>query len=130
VTGAPLGTAIPTLPARDFDVTAGFYGALGFTERGRWSGEYLIVVRDDLELHFFVDGDVDPYTTSAGCYFRVPDAPALWDEWSAAEAALPVSDRGIPRLQGPPWDTDYGLREFALVDPDGSLIRVGSPVAR
>jgi hypothetical protein len=24
-------------------------------------------------------------------------------------------------------DTDYGLREFALVDPSGNLIRVGSP---
>jgi hypothetical protein len=24
-------------------------------------------------------------------------------------------------------DTDYGMREFALVDPSGNLIRVGSP---
>ena len=26
----------------------------------------------------------------------------------------------------PPADTDYGLREFALVDPNGNLLRVGS----
>ena len=26
-----------------------------------------------------------------------------------------------------PTDTDYGMREFALVDPTGNLIRVGSP---
>jgi catechol 2,3-dioxygenase-like lactoylglutathione lyase family enzyme len=130
VTGAPLGTAIPTLASQDFDITAGFYGLLGFAERGRWGGEYLIVMRDTLELHFYEDRAVDPYTTNACCYFRVVDAPALWEEWTEVGPALPVSHRGIPRLQGPPWDTDYGLCEFALVDPDGSLIRVGSPVGR
>jgi hypothetical protein len=26
-----------------------------------------------------------------------------------------------------PVDTDYRMREFALVDPSGNLIRVGSP---
>jgi catechol 2,3-dioxygenase-like lactoylglutathione lyase family enzyme len=124
--GAPLGTAIPTHPSRDLDDTADFYAPLGFSERGRWD-EYLIVVRDTLELHFFLDAAVDWATTTAGCYLRVADAPALWDAWAAA--GVPVSHRGAPRLQGPPWDTDYGLREFALVDPDGSLVRVGSPVA-
>jgi hypothetical protein len=28
----------------------------------------------------------------------------------------------------PPQDTDYGMREFALVDPSGNLVRVGSPL--
>ena len=26
----------------------------------------------------------------------------------------------------PPNDTDYGMREFALVDPSGNLLRIGS----
>jgi hypothetical protein len=30
----------------------------------------------------------------------------------------------------PPTDTDYGLRELALVDPSGNLLRVGSPTWR
>ena len=34
------------------------------------------------------------------------------------------------RLHGEPAETDYGLREFALVDPDGNLVRIGSPVGR
>jgi len=25
----------------------------------------------------------------------------------------------------PPTDTDYGMREFAVVDPSGNLVRVG-----
>jgi hypothetical protein len=28
----------------------------------------------------------------------------------------------------PPVDTDYGIREFALVDKSGNLVRVGSPI--
>jgi hypothetical protein len=28
----------------------------------------------------------------------------------------------------PPVDTDYGIREFALVDRSGNLVRVGSPL--
>jgi hypothetical protein len=28
----------------------------------------------------------------------------------------------------PPGETDYGIREFALVDKSGNLVRVGSPV--
>jgi hypothetical protein len=27
-------------------------------------------------------------------------------------------------------DVDYSMREFALVDPDGNLLRIGSPVGR
>ena len=29
----------------------------------------------------------------------------------------------------PPATTEYGLVEFALVDPDGNLVRVGSPLS-
>jgi hypothetical protein len=28
----------------------------------------------------------------------------------------------------PPADTDYGIREFALVDRSGNLLRIGSPL--
>jgi hypothetical protein len=29
-----------------------------------------------------------------------------------------------------PMDADYGMREFALVDRSGNLIRVGSPLTQ
>jgi uncharacterized glyoxalase superfamily protein PhnB len=29
----------------------------------------------------------------------------------------------------PPEDKPWGMREFAVVDPDGSLLRIGTPVA-
>jgi hypothetical protein len=36
----------------------------------------------------------------------------------------------IPRLHGAPEDTEYELREFALIDPDGNLLRIGSFLQR
>ena len=56
---------------------------------------------------------------------RVDDADALHDEWHAV--GVPRDPATGSRLV-PPVDTDYGLREFALVDPSGNLVRVGSPL--
>jgi hypothetical protein len=46
----------------------------------------------------------------------------------ADQSALGLPGGGIPRLHGEPEDADYGLREFALVDPDDNLLRIGSPL--
>jgi catechol 2,3-dioxygenase-like lactoylglutathione lyase family enzyme len=119
-----LGVA-PILPSRELAATAAFYERLGFSQSGLWPDEYLIVMRGEVGLHFFFAPDVDPFASIAGCYLYVADADALFAEF--ARLGLPGS--GIPRLQGPPHDSDYGLREFALVDPDGNLLRIGSFIA-
>jgi catechol 2,3-dioxygenase-like lactoylglutathione lyase family enzyme len=118
-------TVAPILPSRDLEATAGFYEELGFERRGLWPGEYLIVMRWDLGLHFFHHPQLDPWTSIAGCYLYVKDADALHAEF----AALGLPDSGIPRLHGTPEDADHGLREFAVVDPDGNLLRIGSFLA-
>jgi hypothetical protein len=58
------------------------------------------------------------------CYLRVGDADAVHTEWEAI--GVPRDDATGSRLE-PPMLTDYGMREFALVDPSGNLVRVGSP---
>jgi catechol 2,3-dioxygenase-like lactoylglutathione lyase family enzyme len=121
----PDARAIPILPARDLGATAEFYERIGFEEVGHWP-EYLILQRWPLELHFYSAADVDPATSIAGCYLRVESADLIWDEVAATD--LPQRDSGFPRLQGPVATTDYDMREFAVVDPDGNLLRVGSPV--
>jgi hypothetical protein len=68
---------------------------------------------------------VDPLTTDAGCYVRVVDADTLYLEWQ--EVGLVEAPATGSRLV-PPSDTAYGMREFALVDPSGNLVRVGSPL--
>lgn len=76
-------------------------------------------------MHFWDAPDVDPLTTDASCYIRTNDADALFREW---EQAGVQSDPGTGSRLMPPVNTDYGMREFALVDKSGNLLRVGSPL--
>jgi hypothetical protein len=109
--------ATPNLPSRDFEATAGFYAALGFTVRFRDSG-WMILSRGPLELEFY-PVEHDPWTNWSSACFRVGDLDGLFSAFS--EAGLPTSHRSIPRLTAP--EEQDGLRMFALVDPDGNLIR-------
>ena len=113
--------AIPILPSRSIDATVEFYRRLGF-EGGphEFNSAYAILRRGQIELHFFEHAALVPAESFAGCYLRVRDVESLHQAF--ASAALPST--GIPRmdaLEDKPW----GLREFAIVDPDGSLLRIG-----
>lgn len=113
--------AIPTLPSRSIAATTAFYRALGFAGGAHpFSADYAIFTRGTLELHFFTHRELVPAESSAGCYLRVRDVDGLHLEFLAA--GLPRE--GIPRLEHPE-DKPWGLREFALVDADGNLLRIG-----
>lgn len=116
---------MPILPSRDLRETLTFYERLGFENRGappeEW--DYLIIGRGGIQLHFVADPGVDPLRTAAGCFVFVDDADALHSEW--AGVGVPSDEVTGSRLQKP-VGTDYGMREFALVDPSGNLLRVGS----
>lgn len=114
--------AIPTLPARSLADTRAFYEALGFAVESFEQG-YLIATRGSLELHFFPYPDLDPAGSSFGAYLRVADVDAL----HAAFGRARLPRQGIPRLTAPE-DKPWGLREFALVDANGSLLRCGSVI--
>lgn len=117
--------AVPVLPGRDLNETLAFYERLGFENRGappeEW--DYLILGRGSLELHFSSEPGVDPLTTASMCYLYVDDANALFDEWRE----LVVGNRATGSRIVPPVVTDYGMIEFAVVDPSGNLIRIGTP---
>ncbi|SFI26649.1 MULTISPECIES: bleomycin resistance protein [Microbacterium] len=119
-----MNRAVPILLSRDLPETLGFYTALGFENRGAplptW--EYLILGRGDIELHFSGDPTVDPLRSASMCYLYVDDARALHDEWARIVVPDPTTGSRIT----PPVDTDFGLREFAVVDRSGNLLRVGS----
>lgn len=118
---------VPILPSRDLRETLGFYAALGFGNRGappeEW--DYLILGRGDLVLHFVATPDVDPLRTAGMCFAYVDDADALYAAWSPL---VPGDAAATGARLRAPVDTDYGMREFALVDPSGNLVRVGSPL--
>lgn len=105
------------LPSRDLDRTAAFYEALGFRVELQDEG-WMILRRGALEIEFF-PLDHDPWQSCFSACFRVDDLDALYQAFQ--EAGLPSDCRRIPRLTPP--EVQHGLRMFALVDPDGSLLR-------
>lgn len=119
-----LERSVPILPSRNLRESLSFYGELGFENRGmppeEW--DYLILGRGGIEIHFYPAPDVDPLKTAACCYAFVGDAQALYDEW--ANVVVPDTSTGSRLI--PPMDTDYGMREFGLVDRSGNLVRIGS----
>ena len=116
--------AIPILPSRSLPATLKFYAALGF--EGKILGaadDYAILTRGDLELHFFSHPKLIPADSHAGCYLRLANVDAMYAAFQNAK--LPRF--GIPRIdqiENKPW----GMREFALVDADGNLVRIGKVI--
>ena len=80
----------------------------------------MVLDRGNLQLEFFPMPQLDPKASWFSACFRVDDLDALYEQFRAA--GLSSNCRGVPRLT-PPQTESSGLRLFALVDPDGSLIR-------
>ena len=109
------------LPARSFDETERFWRSLGFGRTYR-DEEWMIVARGPLEIEFFPHPELDPAGSWFSACARVADVDALHEAWGAAE----LPEAGIPRMTAP-RDEPFGFRMFALVDPNGSLLRCLSP---
>ncbi len=119
---------IPLLPCRSIDETADFYRMLGFerTLRQTRPNPYTVMVKEDIELHFFGVDDLDPERTHGTCIVIVPDTGALFDGFAermrAEHGRLLVS--GIPRTTRPRKRANTGNRAgFSVVDPGGDTIR-------
>lgn len=110
--------ATPNLPSNDLDRTEAFYRALGF-ETGFKDDGWMILSRGGVTIEF-VPLKVDPRASIASCCIRVDNLDALYADFS--KAGLSESCWATPRLT-PPVDEPWGMRMFALVDPDGNLVR-------
>lgn len=108
------------LPARDFGATADFYGKLGFVVDYRDDG-WMILSRGALVLEFFPHPEIDKWSSWFSACIRVDDPDALLDEWQGI--GIPSDNTAIPRLTGF-FKPGAAPRMFALVDLDGSLLRV------
>ena len=105
----------PIFAVRDLDAAVTYYERLGFATRRYSGGGYAIASRDGVEVHFGVVPDDDLRVSAA--YLWVDDADDLARAWRAAGA----------EVHGPE-DTPWGQHEGAHVDPDGNVIRFGSPM--
>ena len=108
----------PIFPVRDLADTLAHYSSLGFDAFAYDDvGHYGFADREGVGLHLAADpGHVPAHHASTYLYVR--DADALYEEWSRPG----IGGRTLP--VGP---TPYKLREGSHTDPDGNLIRFGSP---
>ena len=112
--------ATPNLPSRQFEITARFYEQFGFEQTWKDAG-WMILKRGDLILEFFPFPDLDPAQSSFSCCFRMNDVSEFFE--ILLSAGLPELTKGWPRVHRPkrePWGGLVG----ALIDPDGSLVRL------
>jgi Ser/Thr protein kinase RdoA (MazF antagonist) len=113
----------PVFPVRDLPRALAHYASLGFAVKPYASeDEYGFADRDDVSLHLSLDEGHGPeadHEHVGAAYLYVEDADALYDEWARPGIG------GLTRRVG---DTEYELREGSHVDPDGNLIRFGSPM--
>ena len=112
----PAVRASPIFPVTDLPRALEHYAALG-CEVSTHDDTYGFAELAGVELHLVVVPGHDPLRTAAAAYLHVPDADAVAAMWA-----------DVPRT-GAPVDTDYGIREGWHVDPDGNLLRFGSPIA-
>jgi DNA-binding MarR family transcriptional regulator/catechol 2,3-dioxygenase-like lactoylglutathione lyase family enzyme len=108
----------PIFNVRDLRAALAHYATLGFSIVADEGDDYGFANRDGVGLH--LAGHCEPDSQRpASAYLYVRDAGALYEEWSKP---------GIAGHTHPAEPTPYGMREGSHTDPDGNVIRFGSPV--
>ncbi len=111
-------TAIhPKLPMRNKAMTRDYYvGGLGFNEIADY-GDYLMVQKDGIEIHFFAFPGLNPEANYGQVYIRTDDIDSYYQ--SLLDSNIGIHPNGA--LEAKPW----GQREFSLLDPDHNLLTFG-----
>lgn len=114
---AVLKRIAPIFAVREIAESLAHYGRLGFATRAYDGGSYGYATRDGVEIHLGLlpEGDVRAVRSTA--YLWVDDADELAATWLGVGADVRS-----------PEDTPWGQREGAVIDPDGNIIRFGSPL--
>ncbi len=114
-----LTAVCPKLPMRVKTITREFYvNQLGFQEDGFETYEsYMILKKDNLELHFFIFLDLVPEENYGQVYFRTDNIDLLYQ--NLINDGVTVHPNGSLAVK--PW----GMKEFSILDPDNNLITFG-----
>ena len=112
---------VAIVPCSDLEASEAFYNRLGFAHApDAPDGEEYRILLDasGAEVHLIraPEGWLVPGRNPFGLYFHTADVDAL----AARFAGQTVGGR---RPEDKPW----GMYEFALSDPDGTLVRIGRP---
>jgi hypothetical protein len=111
---------IPKLPMRDKMLTKEFYlNQLSFELISDY-GDYILLKKDEIEIHFFEFKSLDPLENYGQVYIRVVDIDKLYK--TLLNNTIAIHPNG--HLEVKPW----GQKEFSLLDPDNNLLTFGQAI--
>lgn len=110
-----LDRAIPVLASLDLEATQHFYAEqLGFDPIATYP-DYAVSARDGVQIHFWLTDD-RRFAENTSCRIDVTGVDALYAE---------LEPRGVVHPNGPLTEQPWGIKEFAVLDADGNLIKFG-----
>jgi catechol 2,3-dioxygenase-like lactoylglutathione lyase family enzyme len=110
--------AVPVLASLDIQRSVDFFASrLGFTVHYASQGEYGIVARGDVQLHFWACNDPE-IPKATGCRVNVRNIESLFSHCTREGIVHPNAP-----LQTTPWN-----REFAILDADKNLVTFFEPL--
>lgn len=112
----------PKLPMRNKLRTKDYYiNQLGFEMFGNIDHDgYLMVIKDNIQIHFFEFKELDIIDNYGQVYIRTNDINTLYQ--TMIENNVDIHLNG--KLETKPW----GQREFSLLDPDHNLLTFGESI--
>ncbi|MFZ4262500.1 bleomycin resistance protein [Sphingobacterium sp. HJSM2_6] len=108
----------PKLPMSDVKVTRDFYSQkLGFIQLSPDYPNYLILHKNQIEIHFFEFKNLDPAQNYGQIYIRCQDIKSIYEDFMAKQVSIHPNGN----LSRKPW----GITEFSILDPDLNLLTFG-----
>ena len=111
-----LKSICPKLPMRNKQTTLIYYQQLGFAVLGDY-GNYLLMQKDEIEIHFFEFQKLNPKENYGQVYIRTNAIENLYTDLLSQNIAIHPNGK----LKTQPW----GQKEFSLLDPDSNLLTFG-----
>ena len=112
----------PKLPMRNKAATKEFYvNKLGFEQLGSTDyHEYLMVHKENVQIHFFEFKELDPAENYGQVYIRTDNIDKLYQEM--LERKLSIHPAGHLEVK------KKKKKEFSMLDPDNNLLTFGQGV--
>jgi len=83
-------------------------------------GDYILIKKDEIEIHFFQFESLNPVENYGQVYIRVSEIDNLYK--MLLNNSVSIHENGFLEIK--PW----GQKEFALLDPDNNLLTFGQEV--
>ena len=114
-----ISAIIAKLPSRNLKQTAEFYQQkIGFKLIAQFP-DYLLMSKDNQELHFFLFTQLNPKENWGAVYVRIEsNIEQVYNQIATQEVNI------VTPLALKPWQQ----KEFAIIDEDGNLLTFGEAV--